>query len=314
MTQSSDYSVADSASERALLDYLDDLLCDAPRETAAPEIPLRAAAANVTPLPAAAPRPARPTPLRTFAEPGRPLNLRMPLPPLAPPPVEAPVTEAPVVDIPVEAPAAPRSAPAAEVPVASPPAGPPPAPAAAPEVPAPVPEEEQAIPPAMAAPAPWPDNGRPQWAQTPFECLLFQVGGLTLAVPLVELGSIHLLEEGELTPIFGQIDWFMGLLKIKQQTVRAIDTAQVVMPERYREAMRDGYRYVITLNGSDWGLAVDRVANAVVLDPDAVRWRGQRSQRPWLAGTVVAHMCALLDVAQLAWMFHNRDRKRRPRR
>jgi purine-binding chemotaxis protein CheW len=106
----------------------------------------------------------------------------------------------------------------------------------------------------------------------------------------------------------------MGLLPVKECNMRIVDTARVVMPERYDEAMRSGYRYVITLNGSDWGLAVDQVANAVRLDPEQVRWRGQRSQRPWLAGTVVAHMCALLDAAQLAWMFHNQDRKRRARR
>jgi purine-binding chemotaxis protein CheW len=167
----------------------------------------------------------------------------------------------------------------------------------------------------MAPPQAWPDNGRPQWAQQPFECLLFKVGGLALAVPLVELGAIYPLETDLLTSIFGQADWFMGLLPVKDYNVRTVDSARVVMPERYREEMRAGYRYVITLNGTDWGLAVDQVANAVLLDPEQVRWRGQRSQRPWLAGTVVAHMCALLDVAQLAWMFHNQDRKRRaPRR
>ena len=34
-------------------------------------------------------------------------------------------------------------------------------------------------------------QGRPEWAQGPFECLLFDVAGLTLAVPLVCLGSIY---------------------------------------------------------------------------------------------------------------------------
>jgi purine-binding chemotaxis protein CheW len=103
----------------------------------------------------------------------------------------------------------------------------------------------------------------------------------------------------------------MGLLPVKDYNVRAIDTALVVMPERYEQPMRENYRYVISLYGADWGLAVDEVMNSVRLDPDQVRWRGQRSKRPWLAGTVVDQMCALLDIGQLAWMFHNQDRKRR---
>ncbi|ERV12963.1 CheW domain-containing protein [Pseudomonas aeruginosa BL17] len=56
------------------------------------------------------------------------------------------------------------------------------------------------------------DDGRPAWAAEPFECLLFDVAGLTLAVPLVCLGSIYPLENQELTPLFGQPDWFLGIL------------------------------------------------------------------------------------------------------
>jgi purine-binding chemotaxis protein CheW len=106
----------------------------------------------------------------------------------------------------------------------------------------------------------------------------------------------------------------MGLLPVKGYNVRTIDAAQVVMPERYTPELREQYRYVISLHGSDWGLAVDGVADSVILQPDDVRWRSQRGKRPWLAGTVVDRMCALLDVAQLVWMFENQDGKRAPPR
>ncbi|MFA7552874.1 MAG: chemotaxis protein CheW [Spongiibacteraceae bacterium] len=149
----------------------------------------------------------------------------------------------------------------------------------------------------------WLANGRPSWAQQRFECLLFSVGGLALAVPLVELGAIHPMDDESLTSIFGQVNWFMGLMRGKNSNLRVIDTAQVVMPERYVETMREQYGYVISINGVDWALAVDSVANAIVLEPEDVRWRGERSKRPWLAGTVVEHMCALLDVSQLTAMF-----------
>ena len=56
----------------------------------------------------------------------------------------------------------------------------------------------------------WLENGRPAWAQSRFDVLLFSVSGLTLAVPLVALGQIQPLTD-ELTPLFGQADWFMGL-------------------------------------------------------------------------------------------------------
>ena len=143
-------------------------------------------------------------------------------------------------------------------------------------------------------------EGRPEWGEEPFECLLFDVAGLTLAAPLVCLGSIYPLTDEELTPLFGQPDWFLGLLPCQAGNLRVLDTARWVMPERYRDDYREGLRFVISLQGLDWGLAVHGVSHSVRLDPAEVKWRNQRATRPWLAGTVIDQMCALLDVAALA--------------
>ncbi|MCW8884088.1 MAG: chemotaxis protein CheW [Motiliproteus sp.] len=142
-------------------------------------------------------------------------------------------------------------------------------------------------------------EGRPGWAQEAFECLLFKVAGLTLAVPLVELGGVLTMED-DLNPLFGQPEWFLGLLPSKTAgTVKTIDTARWVMPEKYTEETRQGLKYVILMEGTDWGMACHEVAEAITLQPDQVRWRGERSQRPWLAGTVIEHMCAIMDVSAL---------------
>lgn len=141
---------------------------------------------------------------------------------------------------------------------------------------------------------------RPYWGADPFECLLFDVAGLTLAVPLVCLGSIYPLDGKQLTPIFGQPEWFLGMLPGQTGNLKVLDTARWVMPERYKDECRDGLQYVISVEGFDWGLAVHQVSRSIRLDPCEVKWRSQRSQRPWLAGTVIDHMCALLDVEALA--------------
>ncbi|MCW3150328.1 chemotaxis protein CheW [Stutzerimonas stutzeri] len=140
----------------------------------------------------------------------------------------------------------------------------------------------------------------PQWGEQPFECLLFDVAGLTLAVPLVCLGSIYPLAGQELTPLFGQPDWFLGILPSHAGNLKVLDTARWVMPDRYRDDFREGLQYVISVQGYEWGLAVHQVSRSIRLDPREVKWRPQRSQRPWLAGTVIEHMCALVDVTALA--------------
>jgi purine-binding chemotaxis protein CheW len=153
-------------------------------------------------------------------------------------------------------------------------------------------------------------QGRPEWAEGPFECLLFDVAGLTLAVPLVCLGSIYPLEGQELTPLFGQPDWFLGILPCQAGNLKVLDTARWVMPDRYRDDFREGLQYVISVQGYEWGLAVHQVSRSVRLDPNEVKWRSQRTQRPWLAGTVIEHMCALLDVASLAELIASGATKR----
>lgn len=154
--------------------------------------------------------------------------------------------------------------------------------------------------PAAVAKALQRKSDQPEWGEEPFECLLFDVAGLTLAVPLVSLGSIYPLAGHELTPLFGQPDWFLGILPSQAGNLKVLDTARWVMADRYRDDFRQGLQYVISVQGYEWGLAVHQVSRSIRLDPREVKWRTQRTQRPWLAGTVIEHMCALVDVAALA--------------
>lgn len=146
----------------------------------------------------------------------------------------------------------------------------------------------------------WGENGRPIWAQHKFDALLFEVSGLALAVPLIALGQIIHLSPDKLTPLFGRSEWFMGLLTTASGQIRVINTALFVMPERYEASFLESANYVISMDGQPWGLAVDRVTQPITLDPEDVKWRSQRTSRPWLAGTVKTKMCALIDIPQMA--------------
>lgn len=265
--------------QMALQSYLDGLLQEATEEFDAPQAPVEEAivdefAAAVREEQARdAERQAAPAPVaaRPFAEPSVVAVLPTVLKPVevAPEPVVAVVEpETPMAEAQVTEPVAPL------VDVYLPAANPP-------------------VPPASV-------DGRPAWAAEPFECLLFDVAGLTLAVPLVCLGSIYSLAGQELTPLFGQPDWFLGILTCQAGNLKVLDTARWVMPDRYRDDFRQGLQYVISVQGYEWGLAVHQVSRSLRLDPAEIKWRSQRGQRPWLAGTVIEHMCALLDVAELA--------------
>jgi purine-binding chemotaxis protein CheW len=81
-----------------------------------------------------------------------------------------------------------------------------------------------------------------------------------------------------------------------KKNTRVVDTALWVMPERYHPSLKEAYKFILLIEGTDWGLAVDSVAEAIKLKPDQIKWRTPDSKRQWLAGTVIGHMCALLDI------------------
>lgn len=137
-----------------------------------------------------------------------------------------------------------------------------------------------------------------------FQSLFFNVAGLTLAVPLTELGGIHNLEKPG--PLFGKPDWFMGVMLYREEKLNVVDTAKWVMPEKCNEILEDSikYQYLIMLGDSGWGLACEELVNTVTLQSEDVKWRDIGGKRPWLAGMVKEKMCAMLDVKQLIKMLN----------
>jgi len=144
---------------------------------------------------------------------------------------------------------------------------------------------------------------REEWSEDSFQTLLFDVAGLTLALPLVKLGGIHRIED-DITPLFGKPDWFMGLTPGINGNISVVDTTRWVMPEKYHQAEQAGldYKFIILLGDSNWGLACSEVQNAIALTPENVRWRATAGKRPWLAGMLIDEMCALLDVDTLIYL------------
>ncbi len=135
--------------------------------------------------------------------------------------------------------------------------------------------------------------------ESDFQVLFFDVAGLTVAVPLTELGGIHNIEKTN--SIFGKPEWFMGVMMHREAKINVVDTAQWVMPEKYTEELQDSldYKYLIMLGDSAWGLACESLVNTVSLAPDDVKWRESSGKRPWLAGLVKDKMCALINVGAL---------------
>jgi len=132
-----------------------------------------------------------------------------------------------------------------------------------------------------------------------FQAMFFDVAGLTVAVPLIELGGIHNLSKT--TNLMGKPDWFTGVMLHREEKINVVDTARWVMPEKYNAELEESlnYQFVIMLSESRWGLQAETLVDTVTLQPEDVKWVDQTSKRPWLAGLVKDRMCALLNVQAL---------------
>lgn len=131
------------------------------------------------------------------------------------------------------------------------------------------------------------------------ECLLFKVAGLKMAIPLPLLGGVHNSQPQEVASLFAQAEWSLGLWRMDEQQLTIIDSAVLLMPERGKRLADEGYGFVIQLGRSPWALACQEICDTVTLVYDSIKWRSDHSKRPWLAGTVISEMCALIDVVQL---------------
>ena len=78
----------------------------------------------------------------------------------------------------------------------------------------------------------------PEWAEYAFQCLLFKVSGLTLAVPLVKLNSVVPWTE-KIVETPNKTDWYLGLVNNHGKNVKVIDTALMVLPENRRHLIAD---------------------------------------------------------------------------
>lgn len=141
----------------------------------------------------------------------------------------------------------------------------------------------------------------PSWANYEFQALFFKLGHLILATPLVELSRAIKFDK-TITKIPEQPSWFIGLLEDQERKIGILDTGQLILGKSYvnkRDLAEQPFKsMLITLDGN-WGLACDELLSIGKVRPDQVRWRTNRKQRPWLIGTVIDELTAVIDVKQL---------------
>lgn len=168
--------------------------------------------------------------------------------------------------------------------------------------PAPAPEPQTASSPVSLTLPDQPDALIPDWANAPFQAMLFKVGELSLALPMQEM--IGVVEWNEIKPEADSAGVQLGFCQHNGLPVPVVDTARLVLPasmvgDLAGDKPSARVTRVVIIEDGRLGLACDSVHEIITLKPEDIRWHTARTRRQWLAGTSVELMCALLDTGGL---------------
>ena len=142
--------------------------------------------------------------------------------------------------------------------------------------------------------------GNEEWRAEPFQALLFRVQTVQFAAPLIRLHGVVPWSE-EIADLPDTPDWFRGLLVCRDQKVRVVDTARLVMQGQNIDVeARPGH--IILLDSGHWGMTCSDLSEVLTVTPQSVQWRARNVSRPWLAGTLREKLCAMLDIDALTQM------------
>jgi purine-binding chemotaxis protein CheW len=141
----------------------------------------------------------------------------------------------------------------------------------------------------------------PDWTESPFQCLLVDVEGIEIAIPLMVLTGISVWDQETLV-IPTQPDWHLGVVQHRDDNVVIVDTARLIMPEKMHERVderRTNHAGHFLIINDRWGLSCNAIKETIELYPEQVKWRPLRPTRPWAIGTLIDRLCVLLDTEAL---------------
>jgi purine-binding chemotaxis protein CheW len=134
----------------------------------------------------------------------------------------------------------------------------------------------------------------PVWARNGFRALLFRIGDLDFAIPLLMLRAVARLEL-PLRQVPQQPAWHRGVTHYRGDALAVADLGVLLGIAAGCEAPR----YLLLLGDGRVAIGCDALGEAPGLDAGAVRWRRGGDDKAWFAGLLSAQMCVLLDATAI---------------
>lgn len=139
-------------------------------------------------------------------------------------------------------------------------------------------------------------------AEGVLNCILFQLQGLTLAIPVDDVEGAISMEQLTLH-LDLEHEWVLGFFDAMGKETSVVDTGSWLLPGRF-DAAQANYEDVLILKGRRWSLACDALVKSVRMPHSDIVWAGENKSRPWLLGTNMTERCAILDADKLQMLLN----------
>lgn len=152
----------------------------------------------------------------------------------------------------------------------------------------------------------YPPEALPQWTEGVISCLLCEIDGMEIAVPMLMLRGIAVWDMDTL-PMPAQPDWHLGVVDYRGEKIVVADTARLIMPEKLSataQQRRDQHAANFIVINDKIALSCDAIKETIKLNPEQVRWRPRRPSRRWAIGTLIDRLCILMDTEALLEELH----------
>jgi len=138
----------------------------------------------------------------------------------------------------------------------------------------------------------------PEWTNAPFSCLIVELEGIEIAIPLLALNSIAKWDQ-ETISIPHQPDWHLGMVRYRDENIFIIDLARIILPHKLEETAeqrRENHGSHFLVLKDNLALSCNGIKEIIKLSPEEVRWRSKVPTKSWAMGTLVEKLSVLLDT------------------
>jgi len=141
----------------------------------------------------------------------------------------------------------------------------------------------------------------PDWAQSPFDCLLIKAAEMNFIIPTMSVSFVERVNNN-ITRIPLEVDAFHGVTTLRDKGLAVIDLFSLITEDKNKKDSEllhvspHHIDHVLVMGNGSYALACDEVSKLITLNSGDVRWSRTGDNNLFYAGIVKDYLCPLINT------------------